>query len=596
MDWGTIDASKYANEGTFEVTGTVLDTTVNARATGNPLLDKDGNQLTVTVKVTVKARVITGVNATSDTITVDPVKDGDPTPTVTGKAIVTWNDGDTETRADIALTLPEGWNKPHTAHTVDATGYVDGWGKAVTFTVHVNAATIESVENPGDFSTTEGVPPTLPAKTNVTWSNGQTTSEDIVWNEPENFKDLFDKAGDIVTVNGEIKGHPDKTVTVKITVTAATIESVTAPEDKTVDAGQTPNLPATLTAKLSNGNDSQVAVTWKTDGVDFSNRSGKDKTVTVKGEIKGYDKGVSVKVTIRSAKATSAAVKGDKTITVDSGTEPAFPKTASVSWSDNGKDTEEDITWDAFGKDKWNDRTGGTYTVNGVTKTSKLPVSVTVVVKAATVSSVDTKDVEVSTNVGVQPGLPKTLKVTWSNHDVTDADITWSTITAEQLAKAGTFDVTGTATVADNVYTVTAHVTVTEATVKSVEQIVDVTTSKGKAPQLPTTVKVVWSDGTVTSEPATWNEIPASAYAKAGSFQVKGVATIAGTDYELTANVTVSDNGTLVPQPGQSDKTDTGKQQLSKTGSNVAIIIAVAVVLIVIAVIVLIVVKQRKEQ
>ncbi|WP_165777241.1 Ig-like domain-containing protein [Bifidobacterium primatium] len=285
VKWDAIDASKYANEGTFTATGTVLDTTVNARAAGNPLLDKDGKQLTVKVTVNVKARAITAVTATSD-ITIDSAKTAPDN--LTGSAIVKWNDGTTETRTGIKLTLPDGWNTKRESHIVTATGRVADWDEDVPFNVTVKAATIESVEDPADRSTTEGVVPPLPESAKVTWSNGDSSSEPVVWNEPENFKDLLDKAGDTVTVNGAIKGYPDKKVTVKITVTAATIESVTAPKDVTIDAGDKLGLPDTVTAKLSNGNDGQVSVTWKTDGVDFSNRSGKDKTVTVKGEIAGY--------------------------------------------------------------------------------------------------------------------------------------------------------------------------------------------------------------------------------------------------------------------------------------------------------------------
>ncbi|PWG60073.1 Ig-like domain-containing protein [Bifidobacterium catulorum] len=572
--WDKIDAGKYAQAGTFTVNGTVQQTTVT-RAAGD-LTDANGKPLTVSVTVNVKARAITAVEPTADTITVDSGRTAPAN--LTGKAKVTWNDGATETR-DIALTLPEGWNKPHTAHYVTATGKTDGWDKDVEFTVSVKAATAESAKNPADFSTVEGNVPTLPKTAEVTWSNGETTAENVIWDEPADFDKLFDKASDQpVTVTGEVAG---KTVTVKITVVAASIESVTAPKDVEVNAGQTPNLPTSVEAKFSNGKTGTVAVTWKTDGVDFSNRSGKDKTIAVKGEVNGYKDGVTVNVIVHSAKAVSATVNGDKTITVDSGTPPELPKTATVKWNDGGKDSTETITWDAF--DKWQSRDGGQFTVNGTV--AGLPVSVKVIVNAATVVDVQAT-VKTSTKPGVKPELPKTAWVKWSNDDTTNEPIVWNEIPAKDYATAGTFEVKGTVTVKNAAHTVTATVDVKNVEVKYVEDGVDIPTTVGKAPQLPATVKVHWSDGSTTDETVTWNDVPASAYAKVGSFAVKGTAFVGGKAYTITANVTVKAAAATTPGNGGAQvTTNTGatagqSSKLSRTGAAIGAIVAVVVVLL----------------
>lgn len=572
--WDAIDAGKYAQAGTFTVNGTVRQTTVT-RAAGD-LTDANGKPLTVSVTVNVKARAITAVEPTADTITVDSGRTAPAN--LTGKAKVTWNDGATETR-DIALTLPEGWNKPHTAHYVTATGKTDGWDKDVEFTVSVKAATAESAKNPADFSTVEGNVPTLPKTAEVTWSNGETTAENVIWDEPADFDKLFDKASDQpVTVTGEVAG---KTVTVKITVVAASIESVTAPKDVEVNAGQTPNLPTSVEAKFSNGKTGTVAVTWKTDGVDFSNRSGKDKTIAVKGEVNGYKDGVTVNVIVHSAKAVSATVNGDKTITVNSGTQPELPKTATVKWNDGGKDSTETITWDAF--DKWQSRDGGQFTVNGTV--AGLPVSVKVIVNAATVVDVQAT-VKTSTKPGVKPELPKTAWVKWSNDDTTNEPIVWNEIPAKDYATAGTFEVKGTVTVKNAAHTVTATVDVKNVEVKYVEDGVDIPTTVGKAPQLPATVKVHWSDGSTTDETVTWNDVPASAYAKVGSFTVKGTAFVGGKAYTITANVTVKAAAATTPGNGGTQvTTNTGatagqSSKLSRTGAAIGAIVAVVVVLL----------------
>lgn len=44
VDWNTPTADQYAQPGTFDVTGTVLDTTVNARAAGTPLTDAEAGE------------------------------------------------------------------------------------------------------------------------------------------------------------------------------------------------------------------------------------------------------------------------------------------------------------------------------------------------------------------------------------------------------------------------------------------------------------------------------------------------------------------------------------------------------------------------
>jgi hypothetical protein len=52
-----------------------------------------------------------------------------------------------------------------------------------------------------------------------------------------------------------------------------------------------------------------------------------------------------------------------------------------------------------------------------------------------------------------------------------------------------------------------------------------VVTTVGHAPTLPATVKVKFGDGTTGTAPVTWDAVPASAYATAGTFTVKGTLT-----------------------------------------------------------------------
>jgi beta-xylosidase/uncharacterized protein YjdB len=69
-----------------------------------------------------------------------------------------------------------------------------------------------------------------------------------------------------------------------------------------------------------------------------------------------------------------------------------------------------------------------------------------------------------------------------------------------------------------------------------------VTTGVGQAPVLPATVKAHYADGTVKDTAVTWDAVPASAYAAAGTFTVEG-SLGAGVTVKAKAQVTVSAAG-----------------------------------------------------
>ena len=76
------------------------------------------------------------------------------------------------------------------------------------------------------------------------------------------------------------------------------------------------------------------------------------------------------------------------------------------------------------------------------------------------------------------------------------------------------------------------------ASLSKVEQPNGVATTVGKAPTLPGSVTVVWSDGTTSKEKVTWDNIDAKQYAKPGVFTVKGKALGA----DVSINVTVEND------------------------------------------------------
>lgn len=442
VDWpDDIDVSAA---GDITVTGTVRGVTI------------DGKDATVGLIIKVEARTITAVTPSADTISVPTAKDTDPAPVVKGVATVAWNDGAKETR-DVSLVLPSGWNHDIAKHTVTATGRTDGWAKDIPFTVTVEAAVVEGVKDPDDLSTPVKRVPTLPSTAQVAWSNGQTTSEKVSWNKPDEsvYAQVTPEDRPIV-VHGTVKGSP---VSVRIHVVAATITGVNTPEGVSTDAGVNPPLPSTVTAHWSNGSISQTTVTWNTDGVDFSNRSGADKTVKVKGTVTGWAEGVEINVTVHSAVATNAVVDGITAITTDSGKDPSarFPKNAAISWSDGGADSSEAITWEKF--TGYAKREGGLFTVNGTVK-GKV-VTLQVQVKPATPVKVENDAIVRIVQTGGKLDLPEQLDVVWSNGDKVATTVAWDSYDAKLLEKAGSFNVAGKVNPADGVeYTVIAKVTV----------------------------------------------------------------------------------------------------------------------------------------
>lgn len=81
--------------------------------------------------------------------------------------------------------------------------------------------------------------------------------------------------------------------------------------------------------------------------------------------------------------------------------------------------------------------------------------------------------------------------------------------------------------------------------VESAEDV-SVTTGVGDAPVLPATVVADYADGVKRPVPVTWDDVPASAYAQAGTFTVTG-GLPNGSALKVQAEVTVSADGSGVP-------------------------------------------------
>ncbi|MBT1177848.1 Ig-like domain-containing protein [Bifidobacterium callimiconis] len=396
-----------------------------------------------------------------------------------------------------------------------------------------------------------------------------------------------------------------------LTPTTASAESTTRitsvdPPSKTTEtnSGKKPKLPAKVTAHWSDGSESQASVAWNTSGVDFSNRTGKDRTVTVSGTVCPGDTDEN------AAGANGSSDSSAKSST--SGNAIGVCEKTADGLSSNGN----------AGSTGSSDSAGNTA---GVSSTSDDTVSVqtSVVVHSAVVTKVAVNgSTSITVASGTKPQLPANAKVSWNDGgDPTTESIDWPQFDGYRERGGGTFTLGGL--VAGK--TVNVQVTVSPATVKSVDDTVSVTTVVGKAPTMPGTVKVTWSNGDVTEEPVIWDAIPENSYRQPGTFTVSGTVTPTNADGTKAASQTVSakvsvgtvayevqlgdgdgtttqteSNGTgiNVPSNDKTVTTDTrqvvSQSQLSKTGTEVAMIAVVVIVLAVIGAVVVIVVRRRR--
>ncbi|NUS15084.1 MAG: Ig-like domain-containing protein [Streptomyces sp.] len=150
-----------------------------------------------------------------------------------------------------------------------------------------------------------------------------------------------------------------------------------------------------------------------------------------------------------------------------------------------------------------------------------------------------TADTQVRTTVGTLPKLPAAVDLVYSDGSRAPSPVSWQAVTPAQVATDGvSFTVVGI-TGTGAVVSATVWVRSTLGTTVTNLRPVAVHTPAGTAPQLPATVTAVYNDGTMDSAtPVTWDPIPASAYATAGTFTVHG--TVPGTDFTAEATVTVT--------------------------------------------------------
>lgn len=528
VSWDDIDPALYAEGGNFQVSGTVGNT-----------------GLTTTADVTVKAKPAPAIVSLEDVNVTTP---SGTAPELPETASATMSDG---TTSAVNVT----WNAVNASQyssraggTFDVTGTVEGAAGYAVAHITVTPATISALEDPAPITTFVGHEPALPATVKATWSNGDVTDEPVEWQPllglTQDGKGPWDFAGD-VTLTGTVEGT-DKTASLTVSVVELGVQSVGELAGVSTQAGVAPQLPETVQVTWEDGSTTQESITW--DAIDPASYE-KAGLFTVTGTVPSAgDARVGVQVTVTAADLTIASVAPIADLTTPSGTAPTLPGQVEVTWSDGSTSTGA-ITWDAVDEASYKVREGGEFSIHGTVSATqgsgegaasgKADVSARVIVSAATATAVE-QPAGVSTIAKTAPTLPATARVAWSNGDVTDEAVTWDAINPSFYENAGTFTASGKVSSTGQGVSCKVTVKAAAATATAVSaKAVDITTTAGVAPQLPASVEVTWSDGTVTKEVVSWNAVSASTYAQAGSFDVTGtIATAPG--IQATAHVTVT--------------------------------------------------------
>lgn len=396
--------------------------------------------------------------------------------------------------------------------------------------------------------TAAGFAPTLTSSVSVYYSNGESRSCPVVWNEIS--EDQYQNAGTFI-VEGHIKDCPS--MLVYCTVYVRAVKSVQTELTCTTLTGESPNLPYSAAVTFDNGATEHVPVSW--DPVDASLYS-KVGTFTVNGRLNGFDhREVTCTVTVKDPKDVLdlnslrfERVVGDNT---PLSTYVYFPVTQSNNtiYSHGYQ-----VTWDNADVSQF--QKAGTYTVTGtLTSYDASPVNglkVTAQVEVKEVAYIDSL-APVNTPVGVRPttgsGLPGGVLVTFTDGTKQQCVIAWDPILDTQVANEGSFKLSGSLTYWTNTSSSsTSQVELGDSnritatiSVRALQMPSSTSTSTliGCQPNMPDSIEATMWNGSRGNFPVQWSTISQDALKNLGQITVNGYFT--GSNIPVTATVNICD-------------------------------------------------------
>lgn len=397
--------------------------------------------------------------------------------------------------------------------------------------------------------TAAGIAPALPSSISVNYSNGQSYTCPVEWNEIS--ADQYQKEGTFV-VEGHLKSYPS--MLAQCTVAVRSVKSVQTELTCTTLTGEVPSLPYSASVVFDSGATEQIPVSW--DSFDASLYS-KVGSFTVKGKLNGFDyREVTCTVTVKDPKDVLDlnSLRFERVVGDISplSTYVYFPFTQS----NNTTYTQGyQVNWDNADVSQF--QKAGTYTVTGTLVTynessAANGLKVTAQVEVKEVASIDAL-APVNTPVGVRPttggGLPYSVEVAFADGTKKQCNIAWDPILDTQVASEGSFKLSGSLSYWTNTSSSSStqvelgdsnRVTAT-ISVRALQMPSSTSTSTliGCQPNMPGSIEATMWNGSRGNFPVQWSTISQDALKNLGQITVSGYFT--GSNIPATATVNVCD-------------------------------------------------------
>lgn len=441
---------------------------------------------------------------------------------------------------------------------VPITGQIDGVsvnGNWITLAEPYKVSGVLKVYVPRQTSngswvwTAAGIAPALPSSISVNYSNGQSYTCPVEWNEIS--ADQYQKEGTFV-VEGHLKSYPS--MLAQCTVAVRSVKSVQTELTCTTLTGEVPSLPYSASVVFDSGVTEQIPVSW--DSFDASLYS-KVGSFTVKGKLNGFDyREVTCTVTVKDPKDVLDlnSLRFERVVGDISplSTYVYFPFTQS----NNTTYTQGyQVNWDNADVSQF--QKAGTYTVTGTLVTynessAANGLKVTAQVEVKEVASIDAL-APVNTPVGVRPttggGLPYSVEVAFTDGTKKQCNIAWDPILDTQVASEGSFKLSGSLSYWTNTSSSSStqvelgdsnRVTAT-ISVRALQMPSSTSTSTliGCQPNMPGSIEATMWNGSRGNFPVQWSTISQDALKNLGRITVSGYFT--GSNIPVTATVNVCD-------------------------------------------------------
>lgn len=397
--------------------------------------------------------------------------------------------------------------------------------------------------------TAAGIAPALPSSISVNYSNGQSYTCPVEWNEIS--ADQYQKEGTFV-VEGHLKSYPS--MLAQCTVAVRSVKSVQTELTCTTLTGEVPSLPYSASVVFDSGATEQIPVSW--DSFDASLYS-KVGSFTVKGKLNGFDyREVTCTVTVKDPKDVLDlnSLRFERVVGDISplSTYVYFPFTQS----NNTTYTQGyQVNWDNADVSQF--QKAGTYTVTGTLVTynessAANGLKVTAQVEVKEVASIDAL-APVNTPVGVRPttdgGLPYSVEVAFTDGTKKQCNIAWDPILDTQVASEGSFKLSGSLSYWTNTSSSSStqvelgdsnRVTAT-ISVRALQMPSSTSTSTliGCQPNMPGSIEATMWNGSRGNFPVQWSTISQEALKNLGQITVSGYFT--GSNIPATATVNICD-------------------------------------------------------